>query len=163
MLGGVVVVGGLLFSRGREWEGTGPYGDPRCTEQLNALSLFCSLLVVLATELAHRDREREQETERELGLNNMLLFLQQQRHWHLFTYSKSQSRCHRSLGIPRNTLWREHSAGSERPLLKRGPWTISGYQEKPRKKMYLLFTDHENKHDCVERRGLARLYVTAGV
>lgn len=56
---------GLLFSRGREWEGTGPYGDPCCTEQLNALSLFCSLLVVLATELAHRDTEREGERERE--------------------------------------------------------------------------------------------------
>ena len=55
--------GGLLFSRGREWEGTGPYGDPCCIEQLNALSLFCSLLVVLATELAHRDIERETERE----------------------------------------------------------------------------------------------------
>ncbi len=61
--------GGLLFSRGREWEGTGPYGDPCCTEQLNALSLFCSLLVVLATELAHRDTERKREREGELGLS----------------------------------------------------------------------------------------------
>lgn len=30
---------------------------------------------------------------------------------------------------------------------------ISGKQEK----MYLLFTGNENKHDCVERRGLTRL------
>lgn len=35
----------------------GPYWDPCCTQQLSALSLFCSLLVVLATELAHRNRE----------------------------------------------------------------------------------------------------------
>lgn len=61
----------LLFSGGREWEGMGPYGDPCCTEQLNTLSLFCLLLVVLTAELAHRNRERE------LGLDNMLLFLQQ--------------------------------------------------------------------------------------
>lgn len=108
MLGG----GGLLFSRGREWEGTGPYGDPCCTEQLNALSLFCSLLVVLATELAHRDIERE--TERELGLNNKLLFLQQQCHWLPFIYSKSQRWCHHSCGIP-DTLGTEHGAGSEGP------------------------------------------------
>lgn len=68
--------GGCFFSRGREWEGMGPYGDPCCPEQPNALSLFCSLLVVLATELAHRERnrKRDRETEKELGLNNMLLF-----------------------------------------------------------------------------------------
>lgn len=63
------------------------------------------------------------------------------------------------------TLRRLHLTGSEGPLLKRGLKTISGYQEKTRKKkkIYLLFTDHENKHDCVERRGLSRLYITAGV
>lgn len=53
--------GCLLFSGGRERPGMGPYGDPCCTEQLNALSLFCPLLVVLATELAHRNRERGRE------------------------------------------------------------------------------------------------------
>lgn len=53
--------GWLLFSGGRERPGMGPYGDPCCTEQLNALSLFCPLLVVLATELAHRNRERGRE------------------------------------------------------------------------------------------------------
>lgn len=63
--------GCLLFSGGRERPGMGPYGDPCCTEQLNALSLFCPLLVVQATELAHRNREAE----RELALNNMLLVL----------------------------------------------------------------------------------------
>lgn len=55
--------GGLL-SGGKEWEGTGPYGDPCCTEQVNTLSLFCSLLVVLTTELAHRVGERERERDR---------------------------------------------------------------------------------------------------
>lgn len=60
--------GGLLFSRGREWEGTSPYGDPCCPEQPNALSVFCSLLVVPATELAHRKRNRKRE--RALGPNN---------------------------------------------------------------------------------------------
>ena len=36
---------------------------PRCIEQMKALSVFCPLLVVLATELAHRvgDRERRRE------------------------------------------------------------------------------------------------------
>lgn len=69
-------MGGLLFSGGREWEGTGPYGDPCCTKQVNTLSLFCSLLVVLATELAHSQggREKGSERERELDLCNMLLF-----------------------------------------------------------------------------------------
>lgn len=53
----------LEEENGRGW-GTGPYGDPWCTEQLNALSLFCLLLVVLAAELAHGDRESEREGER---------------------------------------------------------------------------------------------------
>lgn len=35
----------------------GLYGDPCCTEQPNTLSLFRLLLVVLAAELAHRNRE----------------------------------------------------------------------------------------------------------
>lgn len=51
----------LLFSGGRERQGMGPYGDPCCSEQLKALSLFCLLLVVLATELAHRNRESGRE------------------------------------------------------------------------------------------------------
>lgn len=59
------VKGGLLFSGGRDREGMGPYGHPCCTEQLSALSLFCSLLVVFATELAHRDTERERRRERQ--------------------------------------------------------------------------------------------------
>lgn len=71
----------LLFSRGREWEGTDPYADPRGAEQVNTVSLSCLLLVVLAIELAHcskreRHRETTRERERELGLNNMLLFFQ---------------------------------------------------------------------------------------
>lgn len=47
--------------------------DPRCPEKLNVLSLFASLLVVLASELAERVRERERESE--LGPKNTLLFV----------------------------------------------------------------------------------------
>lgn len=50
----------LLFSRGREWEGTGPYGDLCCPKQLNTLFLFFSLLVVSATELAQTGKKMGQ-------------------------------------------------------------------------------------------------------
>lgn len=47
----------LLFSRGREMEATGPYGDLRCPKQLNTLFLLFFLLVVSATELAQTEKK----------------------------------------------------------------------------------------------------------
>lgn len=55
----------LLFSRGREWEGMIPYGDLRCPKQLNTLPLFCSLLVVSATEFAQTETERGRDAEQD--------------------------------------------------------------------------------------------------
>lgn len=76
---------GLLFSERSEWEGIGPYGDPCCNEQVNALSLFCLLLVVLTTELAHRDRESRCccfETAMPLApLNSTVYNSSSQKHW----------------------------------------------------------------------------------
>lgn len=143
--------GGGLFSRGREWEGTSPYGDPCCPEQLKALSLFYSLLVVLATELAHRKRNRR-EGERWVSTTCCCC-------------CNSNASCcsHTTFAILPAALGAQHSTGSEGPLLKRGLRTISGYQEKKRKKNDLLFTGHENKQECLERSGLTRLYITAGV
>lgn len=69
-------------------------------------------------------------------------------HWLLFMYSKSQCPSHHTCGIPRNTEGK--LAGNGRPLKKRGLWTISGYQEK--RKTYRLFTDQENKHECVRKK-----------
>lgn len=47
----------LLFSREREWEGTGPFGDLCCSKQLNTLFLFFSILVVSKTELAQTGKK----------------------------------------------------------------------------------------------------------
>lgn len=55
----------LLFSRGREWEGTGQYGDLCCPKQLNTLFLFLSLVVVSATELAQTERKWGKQTEKD--------------------------------------------------------------------------------------------------
>lgn len=73
-------------------------------------------------------RQRETHRERELGLNNTLLFLQQQCHWLLSTYSKSQRRCHHPCGIPRITHREKNTELDVRGLcLKGGLGTISGY------------------------------------
>lgn len=58
-------------------EGASPYGDPRRPGQLNSLSVFCSLLVVPATELAHRKRKRKRE--RALGPDNSNIQLEVRR------------------------------------------------------------------------------------
>lgn len=42
-----------------------PYGDLRCPKQLNTLPLFCSVLVVSATEFAQTNRKRERSGERQ--------------------------------------------------------------------------------------------------
>ena len=109
----------LLFSRGREWEGTSPYGDPCRPEQLNALSLFCSLLVVLATELAHRERNRKRVRERERDRE----IAGSQQHYAVFAMVVPRAPFHVHVNFGNSTfvvfsqtLWRRNSSGSEGPL-----------------------------------------------
>lgn len=89
----------------------------------------------------------------------MLLFLQQQ---------PCPRTVDRSVGATALMVFPETPWGKNIQLEVRGLClkVASGqYPDIKRKqeKMYLLFTDHENKQACVERRGLARLYITAGV
>lgn len=61
-------MGGTCYSQEEEnGRGQVHMETPAGTEQVNALSLFCSLLVVLATELAHSEKEKERarKTERD--------------------------------------------------------------------------------------------------
>lgn len=134
--------GGLLFSGGRKWEGTSPYGDPSwhwTTERIVSV-LFppcCSSHWISS----HRERKRASSVPTTCCCfcnsgGNISAF-----HWLLFTYSELVCWCCHSPGIHRKTLGRK-LRGTERPFLKKRPlWTISGYWEKTRK-LYVLFTDH---------------------
>lgn len=146
---------GLLFSGGREWEGTGPYGDPCCTEQVNTLSLFCSLLVVLATELAHSQGEREGVRENWISLT-CCCYCNSNTTGSWFRIV-NRSVCAIALMVFPETLGKKKIQVEARGLCLKeacGQYPdIRGKQEK----MYLLFTGNENKHACVEWRALARL------
>lgn len=123
----------LLFSRGREREGMIPYGDLRCPKQLNTLPLFCSLLVVSATELAQTERKRERNGERQRWISTACSCLLQCLHHFKFLLTI----CHCVCGI----LWKLEVRGVG--ILKRGCRTISGYQKNAKKKkIYFLFTDY---------------------
>lgn len=129
----------------------GPYWDPCCTQQLSSLSLFCWLLVVLATELAHRNREgRKGESGRAGSQQHAAVFTTANRN---ATDSRSCTVNCRALAVFTQTLRGEKKTfgcqgrGGKKKKALLYEKVRAQYPDIRRKqeKMDLLFTDYENK------------------